>query len=226
MKRILLLLTIIMVSLSVFSIRSWAETAYVTDRFKVTFRSGPSLDNKVVRMLPSGQELEVLDTQGDWSHVRIVGEEGDDTDGWILSRFLIERLPWEKQAALLQKQNQELTTKLATSNEKQKAVSTETQQLSGDLKKTQTSLQDLKKKYDSLKKGASSYLALKDDYNGMKSALDSSQQKVTVLTNENEKLRSSERRKWFITGALVLLCGWLIGLLMGKKQRRRSSIYD
>jgi SH3 domain protein len=226
MKRILLLLIITMVLLGVFSISSWAETAYITDKFKVTFRSGPSLDNKVVRMLPSGQELEVLDTQGDWSHVRIVGEEGDGSDGWILSRFLIERLPWEKKAALLEKQNQELSAKLAATDETQKAASTQAQQLSGDLKKAQASLQDLKKRYDNLKKGASSYLALKEDYNGMKSALDSTQKKVTDLSDENAKLRSSERRKWFITGALVLLCGWLIGLLMGKKQRRRRSIYD
>jgi SH3 domain protein len=226
MKRILLLLIITMVLLGVFSISSWAEKAYVTDRFKVTFRSGPSLDNKVVRMLPSGQELEVLDTEGDWSHVHIVGEEGDDADGWILSRFLIERLPWDKKAALLEKQNQELTTKLATSDEKKKGALTENQQLSGDLKKAQASLQDLKKRYDNLKKGASSYLTLKEDYNGVKSALESSQKKVTALSDENAKLRSSERRKWFITGALVLLCGWLIGLLMGKKQRRRRSIYD
>lgn len=226
MKRILLLLALIIVFLGVFSISSWAETAYVTDQFKVTFRSGPSLDNKVVRMLPSGQALEVLDTEGDWSHVRIVGEQGNDTDGWILSRFLIERLPWDKKAALLEKQNQQLTAKLATSDEKKKATLTDNQQLSGELKKTQTSLQDLKKSYENLKKGASSYLALKEDYNGMKSALDSSQKKVALLSDENAKLQSSERRKWFITGALVLLCGWLIGLLMGRKQRRRRSILD
>jgi SH3 domain protein len=60
----------------------------------------------------------------------------------------------------------------------------------------------------------------------MQSALEDSQKKVTVLSSENDKLRSSERRKWFITGALVLLCGWLIGLVRGKKQRRRRSIYD
>jgi len=119
-----------------------------------------------------------------------------------------------------------LSAKLAATDETQKAASTQAQQLSGDLKKAQASLQDLKKRYDNLKKGASSYLALKEDYNGMKSALDSTQKKVTDLSDENAKLRSSERRKWFITGALVLLCGWLIGLLMGKKQRRRRSIYD
>jgi SH3 domain protein len=225
MKRTLCLVTA-MVFFSLFPARSWAEKAYVTDRFKVTFRSGPSLENKVVRMLPSGQELEILDTQGDWTHVRVVGEGDEDVDGWILSRFLIERLPWEKKAAILEKQNQEMSARLTVSNEKQKAASTETQGLSNELRKTRASLEDLQRKYENLKKGASSYLALKNEYNSMQSALEDSQKKVTVLSSENDKLRSSERRKWFITGALVLLCGWLIGLVMGKKQRRRRSIYD
>ncbi len=205
---------------------SWAEKAYVTDRFKVTFRSGPSLENKVVRMLPSGQELEVLDTQGDWSHVRVITEGGDGIDGWILNRFLIERLPWEKKAKILEARNQELEAKLTMIDEKRKSASSENQQLSAELKKTQVALEGLKKKYERLKKGAASYLVLKNEYNRMKSTLENNQKKLAEVTGENEKLRSSERRRWFITGALVLICGWIIGLVMGRTRRRRRSIYD
>jgi len=225
MKRSLCLVGMMLLSL-LYATSSWAEKAYVTDRFKVTFRSGPSLENKVIRMLPSGQELEVLDTQGDWSHVRVMGAGDQNVDGWILSRFLIERLPWEKKAKMLEARNQELGTKLVMIDEKQKSTSTENQQLSGELKKTQAALQDLKKKYENLKKGASSYLALKNEYNSMKSTLASNEKKLSALTSENDKLRSSERRRWFITGALVLICGWIIGLVMGRTRRRRRSIYD
>jgi len=92
---------------------SWAEKAYVTDRLKITFRSGPSLENKVIRTLSSGQELEVLNTEGDWSHVRIAGEGEEGIDGWILNRYLIERLPWEKKAGILEAQKTELAARLA-----------------------------------------------------------------------------------------------------------------
>ncbi|OPX40450.1 MAG: hypothetical protein B1H13_07470 [Desulfobacteraceae bacterium 4484_190.3] len=67
----------------------------------------------------------------------------------------------------------------------------------------------------------------------MKSTLENNQKKLAEVTgeneklrSENEKLRSSERRRWFITGALVLICGWIIGLVMGRTRRRRRSIYD
>lgn len=225
MKRILCLFGL-MVLFILCATSSWAEKAYVTDRFKVTFRSGPSLENKVIRMLPSGQELQVLDTQGDWSHVRVVGEGDEGIDGWILNRFLIERLPWEKKAEILEARSQDLEAKLAMIDEKRKEASTEGQQLASELKKTQALFQDLNKKYENLKKGASSYLALKNEYSSMKSTLESNRKKLTAVTIENEKLRSSERRRWFITGALVLLCGWIIGLVMGRTRRQRRSIYD
>lgn len=205
---------------------SRAEKAYVTDRLKITFRSGPSLENKVIRMLSSGQELEVLDTEGDWSHVRIAGKGEEGIDGWILNRYLIERLPWEKKAGILEAQKSELADKLAMIDEKRKSLSSENQQLSGELKKTQAALQDIKRRYEGLKKGASAYLTLKNDYTTMKSTLEDTQKKLAALTTENEKLRSSERRRWFITGALVLICGWIIGLVMGRTRRRRRSIYD
>jgi SH3 domain protein len=225
MKRILCLFGM-MVLFILCATSSWAEKVYVTDRFKVTFRSGPSLENKVIRMLPSGQELQVLDAQGDWSHVRVVGEGDEGIDGWILNRFLIERLPWEKKAEILEVRSQELEAKLAMIDEKRQEASTEGQQLSSELKKTQAAFQDLNKKYENLKKGASGYLVLKNEYNSMKSTLESNQKKLTAVTTENEKLRSSERRRWFITGALVLLCGWIIGLVMGRTRRQRRSIYD
>jgi len=225
MRRILWLVTV-MVSISLYSSIGWAEKAYVTDKFKVTFRSGPSLENKVIRMLPSGQELDIIDSEGNWSHVRIVGEGENGEDGWILSRFLIERLPWEKKAKILEEQNRELSTKLALVDEKRKETATENQQLSNGLKEAEASLQDLKRKYDNLKRGASNYLELQTRYSTMKSSFESSKKKLAALSSENEKLRSSERRKWFVTGALVLLCGWLIGIVMGRTQRRRRSIYD
>jgi len=222
----LLHLTGIVVFLLLLATSSWAEKAYVTDQFKVTFRSGPGLENKIIRMLPSGQEVEIIDTQADWSHVRVVQDGQEDLDGWILNRFLIERMPWEKKAKILEGARQELEGKLATLKENLTSASTDKQELSSELKATQASIEELQKKYESLKKGASKYLTLKNEYATMKSALQSNQQKVATLTSENQKLRSSERRRWFITGALVLLCGWIIGLVMGRTRRKRRSIYE
>jgi len=45
----------------------WAERAYVTDSFEITFRTGPGTNHKIMRMLSSGQPVEVVREEGEWS---------------------------------------------------------------------------------------------------------------------------------------------------------------
>jgi len=77
----------------------WATEAYVTASFEITLRTGPSNENKIIAMLFSGRPLDVLSTRGEWSQVKVLDS---DKEGWVLSRYLVTRLPWEVQAKKLQ----------------------------------------------------------------------------------------------------------------------------
>lgn len=93
---------------------SWASKAFVTDSFRISLRRGPSIENKILRFIPSGLPVEVNETQDGWNRVRLL--EGDDgiLEGWVLSRYLVKRLPWEDQAKSLMEENTQLKEKLAT----------------------------------------------------------------------------------------------------------------
>jgi SH3 domain protein len=202
-----------------------AVKAYVTDSYKITFRTGPSLENKIISMLSSGQPLEILDTNGDWSHVRLLDKGENALEGWVLSRYLTTRIPWEIQANTLRKENIALKEKLRPlEGELDSAVRRE-QELAAKLRETTDALQKLEKAYRSLKEGAADYLKLRDTHEVVESKLKFAQAEVQKLTSENEKLRVSERNKWFAIGALVLLCGFIIGLIIGRQQKRRRSSY-
>ena len=67
-------------------------------------------------------------------------------------------------------------------------------------------------------KGSADYVEVKKDYEQARSTLGQ-------LTKENESLKKSERRKWFGIGAAVLLIGLILGLVMGRRQKKRSSLY-
>jgi SH3 domain protein len=216
----------LLIGFSLFPGRGWATEAYIIDNLKVTFRSGPSLENKVIQMLSSGQKVEVLDSEGDWSHVRITDAGGNPTEGWVMVRYLTDRVPWKDQAEALDKNLKEMREKLAALNKEYQATLTQNKDLAGRLQKTEASLDDLKTKYENLKQGASGYLELKAKYTNSQSTVEKSLEKVDYLSRQNEKLRSSERNKWFGTGAIVLLSGLLIGVIVGRRQRRRKSIYD
>jgi SH3 domain protein len=97
---------------------SWAAKAYVTDSFKVTLRTGPSNENKIIAMPSSGEPVKVLDSRGDWSRVRLLGRGVDYKEGWMLSQFLVDRLPWEVQAKSLKDENTRLKEQLALNGKK------------------------------------------------------------------------------------------------------------
>ena len=113
---------------------SWASKAFITDSFRISLRRGPSIENKILRFIPSGLPVKVYETQEGWSRVRLLGEDKGILEGWVLSRYLVRRLPWEKQAENLKEENTRLKEKLATINEKWEAKISEQLGRSEELK--------------------------------------------------------------------------------------------
>ena len=64
---------------------------YISDKQYVPLRSGSSNEHRIVRMVPTGAELTVLEERDGWSRVRLPGESGDEA--WILTRFLRDDPP-------------------------------------------------------------------------------------------------------------------------------------
>ncbi len=192
MKRFRLIIPIAL-GLSIIAQASWAAKAYVTDSFRISLRRGPSIENKILKFLPSGMPVEVLESQEGWSSVHPLKPGQRSIKGWVLSRYLITRLPWETQARSLKQENVQLKEKLARIEEEREET--------------------LKRKIG--------------DYMELKAAHETAQETVQTLTRENENLRSSQRNKWFAMGGLVLLCGLMIGLVIGgKEKKRRSNLYS
>jgi SH3 domain protein len=202
-----------------------ATTAYVTDTFEITLRTGPSTDNKIIYAPKSGQPLEVLEVQDDWTHVRVVRTGSEPIEGWVLSRYLISRLPWELKSKALSEENSALKQKLSALQKSYDEVSQRQKAAAANLQQNAGDLQALRAEYESLKSGAAEYLKLKSEYKTARTKLDTLQRTIDELTTENHSLESSQRNRWFATGALVLLCGLLIGVAVGRQYRKKRSYY-
>ena len=206
---------------------AWGEKAYVSDTFKITLRTGPSVQNKIITLLSSGQTLEILDSKEDWSYILVSGKDGEETKGWILNRYIIKRMPWETQTRYLKGENKSLKKKLARIVNERNETTNRADEASKDLDSTTRALYKLQEEHEALKKGAAKYLELNAAYETIKSEFEIAQEKVKSLTIENEKLRSSERNKWFAIGAIILLFGFIFGMVIGKREKKRkSSIYQ
>lgn len=215
----------LLVILGIFGItqQGWAAKAYVTDSFEITLRTGPSNENKIIAMLFSGRPVDVVETRGEWSQVKVLE---DGKEGWVVSRYLVTRLPWEVQARKLQEDLVSLNAKITRVQKEFVDESQQRQGLTAELKRKTEELEVLNKEYLELKKGAEGYLRVKTLYEAAEKNMKAAQAELSKLAAENESLKSSQENRWFLSGALVLLCGLLIGGIVGRQQRKRRSLYS
>ena len=77
-----------------------------------------------------------------------------------------------------------------------------------------------------IKRTAASVLAIDAQNEDLRQQLADSQIEVSVLEQENETLSSQGNRYWFISGALVLFGGIILGLILPRMKFQRRSGYD
>ena len=58
-------------------------TARVVDCNQLAFRKGPGLDHGMIRPLPVGTEVKVIDKSGEWANVEL-----DGVKGYVMSKFI------------------------------------------------------------------------------------------------------------------------------------------
>ena len=203
----------------------WAEKAYVVNTSKITLRAGTSTKDKIITMLHQDAPVEILETQSGWSRVRLLGEGSRETEGWIVSSFLTPDVPGKVQVIALKEENVRLKERAGNIEKEWSASSGERELMSEKLVKAEKALKDVKGKYESLKKASGAVLELRGTYDKTLKELQEARMTLETLQKENLVLNSSQRNRWFLAGAVVLLVGLIFGLVMGRQQRKRKSSY-
>jgi SH3 domain protein len=221
-------ITIIMLMglwIPLFAQMCWAEKAYVINTSKITLRGGPSTQDKIITMLSQDTPVEILDTQSGWNRVRVLDNSSRNYEGWIVSSFLTSDVPWKYQAENLKEENVRLKERAENIEKEWSASSGEKELMSDKLEKAEKELKSVKTKYESLKRASGSVLELQETHQKTLKALQEARVTLETLQKENMVLKSSQRNRWFLSGAVVLLVGLIFGLVMGRQQRKRKSSY-
>ena len=201
-----------------------AETRYVTDKFEITLRSGPSGSHSIQRMVKSGTTLEELERDPDngYSKVRTTG----GTEGWVLSRYLMGE---PAARAQLESLSSELTNTTTKGNNIRSQVDAIKHQLDNAAKRVAMLERENKKlgnELTEIKQVAANTLAINSQNKELRQRLTKVESQKNTLLQENYVLSTRKERDWFVAGALVLSAGVIIGLILTRIRWRKRSRYD
>ena len=202
-----------------------AETKYVREIVYVTLREAPGLKNKVISNLPSGQELEILEAGKEWTRVRVA----NGTTGWVLSRYVTAKKPSSYFVNRLKASQKTLREQAKSMSDKNKNLQAEIQKLKAqhqsrimELENAKQKLTQTNRSYGDLKRESAGYLQLKINYEKTVAQFSEAKKTVEKYQKALEKIEFRNDIKWFLSGAGVLVFGFLIGL--SARPRRKSSL--
>ena len=201
-----------------------AETRYVSDRLEIQMRTGKGTQFRILRMLPSGTALEVLETDKSSGYTRVRAPGG--VEGWVLSRLLMKGqaardklAEAEKRLARLELENRKLNTAYDELKKEKGSTDQERGRLNKDNRKLSQELEEIRRT-------ASSALAIDAENDELKSRIVAYERQAQTLQQENEGLKDRTARDWFMVGAGVVILGMLIGLIIPRIRWRKKSSWD
>ena len=194
---------------------------YVSDQLIITLRTGQGSQYQILKTLPSGTRLEVLETGEDTGYTKV--RVADGMEGWVLSRYLTpEPIAKEKLAVAesklqrLLEQNNALKEELVNLKKSSADLEAERNALLSQTESANTELERLNQL-------AAQPILLDKQNHELKQQNVSLEKELQLIQQENQVLKDRSQREWFIAGAGVLLGGMLLGLILPKLRWRKKS---
>lgn len=192
----------------------WAS--YISEALEVPVRSGDSLEYRILRFLPAGADITVLEAlPSGYSRIR----DSQDREGFVLTRQVMDQPPASSRLAAQQAALKAAEEKLAQAEAElisaRETISTQRAELNVQLDRAEASEQAL------AQLAGADALSIRDRL----VRLETERQ---MLLSENERLKAERlaasddsAKAWFGIGALTLGVGVLFGFLMPRIRRNR-----
>lgn len=211
--------------LSVMTAAAAAPTVqYISDRLELPLRSGQSVQHRILRMLPSGTSVDVLQPSKDTGYSRVRTRDG--TVGWVLTRFLMQTPSARERLAAAEQKLAKLEIEDARLKKRGIALGSRAGVQARRLVNLEQDKQTLTAEIERIRRVAGSALALDRENKDLKARTLAQGRELQALQQENEILKDRGKRDWFLAGAGVLMIGLLLGLILPRLRLRRRGSWN
>jgi SH3 domain protein len=198
-----------------------AQTRYVSDRLEITLRTGTSTQHAIVRMLPSGARLQAMETDDATGYTRV--RTADGTEGWVLSRYLMERPAAREQLEAAIGRAETLTARVAELTAQVEVLRGERDSLDAERGGLGAETEELRAELERIRRVSASALELDQVNRELRTRLAAAEQAGDGLRMEVAELKRNTQRDWFLAGAGVLVLGLVLGLVIPRLKFGRRS---
>lgn len=194
---------------------------WVTDELEITLRTGKSTRQSILRMLPSGARLELLETDSESGYSRVRTPGG--TEGWVLTRYLLAEPPPRVTLPAIEQrleQSEALRAELEASN---RELARERNALAEQLSSASATGSELRDELEEIRRLSANAIRLDDENEQLRQRLAETEQLLSAAQAETRRLASRATREWFVVGAGVVVLGIILGLILPRLRWRRKS---
>ncbi len=198
-----------------------AETRYVTDQFEVMMRTGTSTSNKIIRVLPSGEAVTVLeeDLTSDYSLV----ETSDGKTGYVLTRQLMKIPSARQRLAELENRFAQQKARLDEQSSEISELKKLLNQEESDNSALTATLRASEKELSEVRAAAQETLSILEQNKRLQTVVDQLRQEKTELSDNVAELTDSTRLDWFLKGGAVSLIAFIIGILVTRIRWKKQD---
>ncbi len=201
------------------------DTRYVSDKQYIPLRSGPGSGYRIThRGIPSGTRLTVARLSDDGLFAQITTAKG--TSGWIRTQYLMTKLPAQNKLDAAIRKATNLETKNTALESETSALKTERVGVLEQIQSTDEQLEQVSRELAQLKKLSGNAVQLDTDNRRLIVETETLKSELDTHRAENQRLNDRLESEGFMNGALAVLLGVIIALVVPRlwpKRRRNSS---
>lgn len=197
-----------------------AKTMYITDRIEISLRSGTGLEYRALTRLKTGDRVEVLEGDKNWSKVKLP----NGTTGWINTCFLVDqvRMVPSVDPKIQQELRAAKETGQSLAREKEILIQEKTRLLK-EIEEANNQIHSLQQEKN--KRISPELLALKEKNEQLSKEAALYKKQLDNFSQKEKRQQIEEQIKWFLIGSGVLVAGLLLGWLLSRGRRTSHRYY-
>jgi SH3 domain protein len=220
-KRLLVMLTLMTIG---FSETLLAESRYVIDELSITVRSGRSNQHNILKLLRSGAKVEVIDEIEENNRVYALIRAGD-IEGWVQAQYLSNQPIARDKLASLEKKLETSRETIASLKQKLALIQQQHTEVSKQRDAYDNNADKLSKQLEQLQRAAAKPIETARQNDKLRMELATLRKEHALIQQDYERVKDSNERDWFVTGAGVVFFSTIFGILLTRIRLRRKKAW-